>query len=36
MGQMRDSTVQQKRQEVYAAWQYAAIFHWLVKEMTRL
>ena len=32
MAQIRASTVQQEREEVYAAPQYAASFHCLVKE----
>ena len=32
MAQMRASTVQQKRKEVYAALQYAASYHCLVEE----
>ena len=36
MAQIRASTVQQKREEVYAAWQYAACFHCLVEEWQRL
>ena len=32
MAEFRASTVQQRREEVYAALQYAASFHCLVKE----
>ena len=32
MAQARVSTIQQEREEVFAAWQYAASFHCLVEE----
>ena len=36
MAQIRASSVQQRRREVYAALQYAVSFHCLVEEVGRL
>ena len=32
MAEVRAKTMQQERETVYAAWQYAASFHWFVEE----